>query len=758
MDRKIGVSLFEAPTRAVSQARTRRTFAKMPRVLHVAVAALAALALSGAQAGLAPPHDEMVDTRTVDPAQWFQNAENEVLAWWNALTTNASSVTPDGRLLARQIQQFLAEAGPSTSASGAGDKAASATTKGDVNKPRPNFVIVLVDDMDLMMGSLDVLPKIRKVLREEGTEFRNHFVTCSVCCPSRMSLLTGMFAHSTNFTDVVAPGGGWERMFKLGLTDISLPKYLNDAGYTTAFFGKLVNQYLPRNFQLVPPGWDLFDSLVNPWMYNFYQTVMAKNGDTIKFYPKKHQSDIITSKATTAIRDAARMKKLKKDEGVDKPFFLYVAPTMPHTETRFKATGEFPDPPIPFTPQQFLRLLIGNMGDTGGFSGPGMSDQGGNPMDGRLLVPGVVIQTTEVIPAERHRHLFPDSRVPRDPNFNPDVQDKPGWIGKLPKLNQTRIDRMDHWYRQRLRGLMSVDDMVGDIVDTLQQTGELDNTYILFTSDNGWHLGLHRLGGGKLTPYEHDIRVPMLVRGPGVPKNHVSKDVTTHTDIAPTLLKLAGIPLPDHFDGAPMPLHGEAKDGEKLEAFGVEYWIGLLDEEASSTVNDNNYKSVRYISKSGRNYLYTVRCEGHERELYDLSKDPYELRNAVRDPAYATLVDRLDALLQVLRGCAGKTCREPWLRYHPDGSVRSLDDAMDAKHDGIYRALPKVTFRECNWIHDLYREGLSDEPGATVRLPDKPVRPAQPRTAADLAAAGWTDAPVEKDGLDLRMPKARARM
>lgn len=213
-------------------------------------------------------------------------------------------------------------------------------------------------------------------------------------------------------------------------------------------------------------------------MYNFFQTVMARNGDSMKFYPNVHQSDVITSKAVQAIRDAATIRRAKAEEGIDKPFFMYVAPTACHTELHFR-DRKFPDPPVPFHPAKFLKLLMGNMGDTGTFSGPGLSNQ---PVEAGFL-PGVSVVTTEPLPALRHANLFPNATVPRTPNFNPDVQDKPGWIGKLPKItDQKRLDKFDHWFRQRVRSLASVDDMVEGIVETLEKEGELDNTYIICLS------------------------------------------------------------------------------------------------------------------------------------------------------------------------------------------------------------------------------------------------------------------------------------
>lgn len=196
-----------------------------------------ALLLAAAFVCAGSPVDETSGAaRPLDPA-WLQLAEAETLQWWDEVTRNASA--------RRHEEQVLLAAAPaSASFSAGGDHSSSKkSTNQAITKKRPNFVFVIVDDMDKEMGSLEFMPKTKKLLRDQGTEFTNHFVTASVCCPSRMSVLTGMFAHNTNFTDVVAPGGGWERYFDLGLTDISLPKFLHDAGYSTAeSIFELINQ------------------------------------------------------------------------------------------------------------------------------------------------------------------------------------------------------------------------------------------------------------------------------------------------------------------------------------------------------------------------------------------------------------------------------------------------------------------------------------------------------------------------------------
>jgi arylsulfatase A-like enzyme len=133
------------------------------------------------------------------------------------------------------------------------------------------------------------------------------------------------------------------------------------------------------------------------------------------------------------------------------------------------------------------------------------------------------------------------------------------------------IEYNDHFYRQRLRALQGVDELVRDVVTRLEDSDQLDNTYIIYTSDNGYHIGQHRLPPGKACGFEEDIRVPFFIRGPGIPKGVAQDAVTTHIDIAPTLLKLAGVQLRDDLDGTPMPIHPNGND-TRHEHVTVEYW------------------------------------------------------------------------------------------------------------------------------------------------------------------------------------------
>jgi len=153
-------------------------------------------------------------------------------------------------------------------------------------------------------------------------------------------------------------------------------------------------------------------------------------------------------------------------------------------------------------------------------------------------------------PAPRYDGAFAGATAPRPPSFNEeDMSDKPEWARGQPSLGAADVAEIDDAWRRRLESMLAIEDMVARILDALNAAGKLDSTYIFFTSDNGYHLGEHRLLAGKQTLYEEDIRVPLIVRGPGVPAGAVLPHLVGNVDLAPTLADLAGAPAPDFVDG-----------------------------------------------------------------------------------------------------------------------------------------------------------------------------------------------------------------
>jgi N-acetylglucosamine-6-sulfatase len=203
-----------------------------------------------------------------------------------------------------------------------------------------------------------------------------------------------------------------------------------------------------------------------------------------------------------------------------------------------------------------------------------------------------------------------------------------GWIKNLPKLNDTVIEYNDEFQRSRLRALQSVDEGLDDLFKILAESGELENTYIFYTTDNGYHLSQHRMVAGKECGYDTDIHIPLIVRGPGIAIGHTTAAVTSHTDLAPTILELAGASR-DDFDGLSIPLY-EKDDTRKTEHINVEYWGQAIPEGEygayehhpdawagyKRSARNNTYKGLRLIGPEYSLY-YSSWCTG-DHEFYDV--------------------------------------------------------------------------------------------------------------------------------------------
>jgi len=255
------------------------------------------------------------------------------------------------------------------------------------------------------------------------------------------------------------------------------------------------------------------------------------------------------------------------------------------------------------------------------------------------------------IPAPRYANEFENTALPRPPSFDePDVSDKPRFISDLPRLSDNKTSNMRELHQDRLASMLSVEDLLRDVVAELRATGELDNTYIFFTSDNGYHLGQHRMTQGKRTAYEEDIRVPLMVRGPRVPANRVLKHQVLNNDLAPTFARLAGVTPPPFVDGKSMvplldsspPTTSNWRTGILTENWRTEGVGGPSDAPTYKALRTQNFSWVKYVNG--------------ERELYDMRNDPYQVQS--RDPSKnRSLVRRYNNQLGMLATCDGAECR-----------------------------------------------------------------------------------------------------
>lgn len=465
---------------------------------------------------------------------------------------------------------------------------------------RPNIVTVMLDDVDL--AAITYMPTVQK-LRKQGVTFNRHTVSYSLCCPSRSTYLTGQYAHNHGIRGNFAPYGGYGNLNKAE----TLPVWLERSGYATAHLGKYLNGY---NFQAdsatrgVPQGWTEWYGALDPFTYLFNNFWLNVNGNPTFFGggDANYQTDVLTGIALDFIDRRADS---------DQPFFLDVSYLAAHFEVK------------PGT----------DLAEAGNL-------EGGIDNEPTLGVPPV--------PASRHKHLFPNAKVPRVPSYNEaDVSDKPDFVRDQPLMTQGQMDYVDHWYRRRLQSLQSADEGIAKIVQLLKAEGEWDNTYLVFTSDNGYQLGEHRIWLNKVDNYEPSTRLPLVVIGPKAERGGTVREWTSNVDVHATILDLARAKRP----GATFPLDGipltpYLKDPSRKKG-------RVLMHEAYNTFGaepDPTWQAVRV----GRWKWIEYRDGGTE--LYDVLSDPYELENRSADPTLATLRKKLHRLWLRFSDCAGRAC------------------------------------------------------------------------------------------------------
>jgi N-acetylglucosamine-6-sulfatase len=452
---------------------------------------------------------------------------------------------------------------------------------------RPNVLVLMTDDQTL--ASMEVLSGVRRRLAKQGTTFDRSFVSFSLCCPSRATLYTGQYAHNHTILGNTAPVGGYDKLDKSNW----LPGWLRQAGYQTLHVGKFLNGYDQPDG--VPPGWSEWHGSIDPSTYRFFGYTLNENG-TLKTYgadenPAFYSTDFYARRASELIARVAPSRR---------PFFMSVAFLAPH----FGAPRD-PDDPA------------------------------------RLATP---------TPAPRHRDRFSATALPQPPSFNEaDVSDKPAHVRNRRPLGRNAATAIRESYQQRLESLLAVDEAVTRVLRTLKAARELDDTLVFFTSDNGYFHGEHRIEDGKILPYEPSIRVPLIMRGPGVPRGARRRQLVTNADLAPTILDVARA-------GA-----GRAQDGRSLFGLlrdpGREWGRDLLIEGGDGT--PNQFDAIRTYR-----YVFVQYVNG-EQELYDLRRDPFQLQSLHLDPAYAGLKAQLALRLAALSNCAGRGCRA-----RPDARLR----------------------------------------------------------------------------------------
>jgi arylsulfatase A-like enzyme len=486
---------------------------------------------------------------------------------------------------------------------------------------KPNIVFILTDDQTL--SEMAALPQTSSLLGAQGATFERAYISYPLCCPSRATMLTGQYMHNTGVRGNSLPFGGWDRFAGLGEEAKALPVWLQDAGYDTVGIGKYLNGYGSTQ-AAVPPGWDEWYGKLSQYDTHLAGNRIYYNYSLLEQGPGGPPAELVNYGQS----EADYQTDVLGDKAVD----------------------------------AIHRL-----------AGPGHSD----PFFLNLWVSA---PHAPYVPAARHAGAFDGLPIRHDAAFNEaSMKDKPKFMRKLHRLSKKKIRTIDQRSRDRYAQLLSVDDTVANVVGALQQEGALDNTYILFTSDNGYFAGEHRLAQGKYLPYEPSSHVPMLLRGPGIAPGARTGELVSNADVAPTIAGIAGATPQLTEDGRsllpfaenpalrttrPILLEGDTGSnltgGEAIEAgahsgkLKHQAGVGNLEQEPiariAAPVRAPAYRAIRTDR-----YLYVAYANGGT-ELYDMQFDPLQLRSLQHDRRYRFVKQALLARLKALEVCAGSPC------------------------------------------------------------------------------------------------------
>lgn len=517
---------------------------------------------------------------------------------------------------------------------------------------RPSFVVIQTDDqtLDSLYAThraypgapqTRTMPNTLELIGKKGMTFNRYYVPYPLCCPSRVSLWTGRYAHNNGVKGNVPPNGGYPGFAFRRAAYNNLPVWLQNAGYRTVHVGKVLNGYGDKPFSSgaeIPPGWSSWHGIVNnDQTHYYYGYTLNQNGafvgplgdsgswETREYgvrddpgcplaplngLPCHHITDKLTTIATEEMLGSAP----------GQPFYLQLDFTVPHGDFRRPAGPE---------------------------------------------------------PAPRHYDWFKGARLPHDTSEGlneGNVSDKPHFIRSAPYLTPTerRVYRV-YWQKQ-LDSLRAVDDGVKRVIDTLEYIGRLDNTYVIFTSDNGFFFGEHRLLGGKFLAYEPATHMPFLIRGPGIKPDSETGELAANIDVAPTLLELAGAKATKSIDGRSLVPFLEDPELRTRRPILFESFVETNDVEAQGALRPE--ASRARASGAGEEasasllappkdyagirlgpYKYIAWPSG-EKEMYNINKDPNELNSIHRVPNFFPIRNFLHRQMHRLIDCVGRECQE----------------------------------------------------------------------------------------------------
>ena len=583
-----------------------------------------------------------------------------------AAETRGSGALAGAGVLALLLVLVLAVAGGRSTATGA-------------EPMPPSFVVIQTDDQTLDglyatftpfagAAAIQSMPNTLSLIADRGMAFNRYYVSYPLCCPSRVSLLTGRYAHNHNVRGNVPPNAGYTGFSFRGAMTHNLPVWLQRAGYRTIHVGKFLNGYGDEPFddgKTVPPGWNAWHTMLKADTNHYFYGYTLNNNGSI--------DGPLGDPGSWETREYG----VRDDPGC--PFApINGLPCHYATDTLTRiATEEM----VQTSPEQPFYLQLDYTAPHGDFRRPAGPE-----------------------PAPRNYDWFRGARLPHDRSEGFDegnVTDKPRFIRDALHLSLNDKHAYRVYWQKQLDSLRSVDDGVKMVVDTLGGLGRLRNTYILFTSDNGFFFGEHRLIGGKFLAYEPATHLPFLIRGPGIRPESETGELASNIDIAPTILELAGAEADKSIDGRSLVPFLHDADLRTRRPLLFESFVQTADVEANSGVStapqstaatSSTRQGGAAISRTGAGtarrsggkarqggedtasasilappkdyegirlgpYKYIAWPSG-EKELYDINKDPNELNNIAREPNYFPIRNFLHLELRRLEDCIGRECQE----------------------------------------------------------------------------------------------------
>ncbi len=466
--------------------------------------------------------------------------------------------------------------------------AAAAAAEGE----QPNILLITSDDQNDF--ELKWMPKTMRLLAGNGINFTDGLNPHPICCPARAEILTGEYGHNNGVHHNSGPWGGYSALVNNGWVDQNIGSWLSDAGYKTAFIGKPLNNYQPESRRL--EGWDTWNPTVNKSTYAYYGTeFLDDDGVGTTTYNNKYVADVVRDKTKNLISSWSR---------TEEPFFIWASHVGPHGAHRT------------FNRQRSTRV------------------------GGRAAA----------IPADRHVNSFADLAFPvrNKPSYREvgrSVRDKPA-----PIVDQSREQKQSgEFFQRRVESLQAIDEANAASIRALRNAGELDNTVVVYVSDNGYQLGEHGLEG-KNYVYQENLQIPFLMRAPDMAGGRQLNMAASLVDLAPTFLDYAGAGV----------LEAVRQKGytDGLSLRGVVAQGRMPNDTTLIQAGDPKLPWLWRGVRTSR-YTYAEWSQGYY-ELYDRKADRFELDNLVgpgtgrlQDRRYRAVLFELKQRYRALKGCSG---------------------------------------------------------------------------------------------------------